>query len=211
MFSSLPGTEPFGVPVHWQTVSWRLGVVPLIERLGDQPRIWIQKGNELVHPWMARINAKHRLLMRARDELLGEIQQRQEGLLDRGQRALSSFEQTLLERINELAIWANNLTGERARSLRKTQTFLGERLAELRGSPSVDIGSAESESPATFDEAPLQAPSGLPFEGYDDLTVRQLRSRLSDLDGSELGRVRAYEAANKGRVTLLRAIDGLLE
>ena len=46
---------------------------------------------------------------------------------------------------------------------------------------------------------------------YDTLNVKQVNAGLAELNAWELEKVRAYEAANKGRKTVLREIDRLLE
>lgn len=51
---------------------------------------------------------------------------------------------------------------------------------------------------------------GLPIENYDELNVREVTASLAGLTNDELETVRAYEAANKNRVTVLREIDTLL-
>jgi polyhydroxyalkanoate synthesis regulator phasin len=48
---------------------------------------------------------------------------------------------------------------------------------------------------------------GLPISAYDQLSIRQIDARLPDLTLEELGKVRAYEQANKARKGVLRALD----
>jgi polyhydroxyalkanoate synthesis regulator phasin len=48
---------------------------------------------------------------------------------------------------------------------------------------------------------------GFPITAYDELSVRQIDRRLQELSRQELRRVRDYERKNKGRKTLLRALD----
>lgn len=49
----------------------------------------------------------------------------------------------------------------------------------------------------------------LPIAGYDDLTARDIVGLLDDLTDAQLGRVRAYESANRNRKTVLSKIDRL--
>ena len=51
----------------------------------------------------------------------------------------------------------------------------------------------------------------LPFQGYDELTVKELSEKLSGMGDEALKAVRAYEAGTKNRVTVLRQIDEMLE
>jgi polyhydroxyalkanoate synthesis regulator phasin len=48
---------------------------------------------------------------------------------------------------------------------------------------------------------------GFPITAYDDLTVRQIDSRIQELSPTELRRVRDYERRNKARKGVLRAVD----
>jgi polyhydroxyalkanoate synthesis regulator phasin len=48
---------------------------------------------------------------------------------------------------------------------------------------------------------------GFPITAYDQLSIRQIDRRLQELSRAELRRVRDYERRNKGRKSLLRALD----
>ena len=50
---------------------------------------------------------------------------------------------------------------------------------------------------------------GIP--GFDTLSASQVVQRLAGLDRTELVAVRAYEAASRGRRTILSRVDQLLE
>ena len=47
----------------------------------------------------------------------------------------------------------------------------------------------------------------LPIPDYDELSASQVTSRLAGLSAAELAAVRAYEAANRARKTVLAAVD----
>lgn len=49
------------------------------------------------------------------------------------------------------------------------------------------------------------------IEGYDEMNVKDIVALLPSLSKEKLQEVRAYEAANKNRVTVLREIDTMLE
>src|SRR3989337_2080723 len=49
-----------------------------------------------------------------------------------------------------------------------------------------------------------------PIDGYDEMNVEELTSRLDGLSEAELRRVRNYEQGNKNRSTLIEAIDSRL-
>ena len=46
-----------------------------------------------------------------------------------------------------------------------------------------------------------------PIEGYDDLSAKAIVGLIGDLEPSTVEAVAAYEAANKGRKTVLRAVE----
>src|SRR5215217_5219546 len=50
-----------------------------------------------------------------------------------------------------------------------------------------------------------------PLEGYDSLSLRQVSERLDELSVEKVERLRAYEAENKNRRTLLKHLDARLE
>jgi type IV secretory pathway VirB10-like protein len=73
-----------------------------------------------------------------------------------------------------------------------------------RGTSEVQRTSIETPSKGqTSTEAPL--------EGYDSLTVKQVSERLDELSAEEIRQLRAYEAENKNRSTLLRRLDERIE
>jgi hypothetical protein len=74
----------------------------------------------------------------------------------------------------------------------------------------------EAQGPSTTTtttEAPPeeQAAAELPLEDYDLLTVEQISQRLDDLSAEALRQLRAYEAENKSRSTLLQRLDERIE
>jgi hypothetical protein len=50
---------------------------------------------------------------------------------------------------------------------------------------------------------------GLAIPGYDALSASQVVQRLAGLSGAELADVGAYEAATRGRKTILNRVDQL--
>jgi hypothetical protein len=57
--------------------------------------------------------------------------------------------------------------------------------------------------------APAPPVDGLAIPGYDALSASQVVQRLAGLSGSELEDVRAYEAATRGRKTILHRVEQL--
>ena len=52
------------------------------------------------------------------------------------------------------------------------------------------------------------AARGVPIDGYQHLTVAQIRDKLDGLSAAQLKQVRDYEAAHKKRKGVLAALDG---
>ncbi len=73
----------------------------------------------------------------------------------------------------------------------------------------VPASHAGEEQQIVHDSAEIvqRATSEVPIEGYDEMSVDEIISRLDGLSGEELGRVRGYESSNKNRATLLAQID----
>lgn len=57
--------------------------------------------------------------------------------------------------------------------------------------------------------APVNS-SGLAIAKYDDLTVGEIRARLSGLTQTDLAKVYKYERSNQNRSTVLEAVEGKL-
>jgi hypothetical protein len=72
-------------------------------------------------------------------------------------------------------------------------------------------GTTEAQRTAAEAPAERQAGAELPLENYDSLTVEQMSERLDDLSVEEIRQLRAYEAENKSRSTLLWRLDERIE
>ena len=75
------------------------------------------------------------------------------------------------------------------------------------GSEVAQSGATEAqETSTTATEASPERQEGaeVPLEGYDSLNIEQITERLDDLSTQEIRHLRAYEAENKSRSTLLR-------
>lgn len=76
-------------------------------------------------------------------------------------------------------------------------------------SPAPEPGSATAAAPAPAPPAPAPANGTLAIPGYDSLSAPQVVQRLDGLSSDELEAVRAYEAATRGRKTILSRIAQL--
>ena len=60
-------------------------------------------------------------------------------------------------------------------------------------------------------EVKIEVEEELPIPGYDALRVEEIIAKLGDMSAEVLMKLRAYEAAHKNRITVLREIDSRLE
>lgn len=178
---------------------------PIKGRLTDTRNEWLQRGNEIWSDLQGR-----------REEWLNELQSRRGKLIERGQsaieagqKALEGFEATVLSRTADFLSWAYSATGERSEALRKSLSYLQERLGSENGedfeSFDVRAETSERDESAEADES-----AGAPFEGYDDMTAKDIIARLDSLSAPALNALVAYEGDHKSRKTILSAAEKLL-
>ena len=161
-----------------------LGMTAIFDRLSDTRKEWFQKGNEIWSDFQTKHNDWLVDLNSRRDRLI----ERSQEVISVGQKALSTFERSALERAAEFLTWAYTTTGERSDAIQRSVDFLKERLEDVE------------EFDATEE----------PFEGYDDLNVKQIAAKLEEASKRELLWVSAYEAGNKNRKTVLDTAKRLL-
>ena len=157
----------------------------ILEKLSDTRKEWFQKGNEIWSDFQTKSNDWLVDLNSRRDRLI----ERSQEAITVGQKALSAFERSALQRATDFLSWAYTTTGERSEAISKSVDFLRERLEE-------DI--------EDFD------PAVEPFEGYDDLNVKQIAAKLEESSKRELLWVLAYEQETKNRKTVLDTAKRLL-
>lgn len=83
-----------------------------------------------------------------------------------------------------------------------------EPATEPAAEPDAEPAAEAAPEPA---QAAASEPEPFPIPGYDDLNVKVIVEALEALSPEALEAVRAYEAANKKRVTIDRAIKKLME
>jgi hypothetical protein len=74
---------------------------------------------------------------------------------------------------------------------------LHDSLAELAAAAGVELSAAAP--------ADAGADGAAPWKGYDDQTVKEIRTRIAGLDDEERARVRAYEESHKARAGVIKA------
>jgi len=223
---------------------------PIVDKLGDRPKEWLQKGNELFNPMFQKLNDRRKEWFTRGNEMWTELHERHGKFFERGQAAfdkgqaaldrsqvalgdaleagqkmVSTFETNVLTKISSILEWAYTATGEKSDTLHRTQEFITERLEELKkqeAEAEVGEGAEKAASPAgtaaaeqeTAKEESVHGKAEassvpMPFEGYNELTAKEIAEKLEGMSKEELTAVRAYEQATKGRKTVLEALDRL--
>src|SRR5215217_7731703 len=126
------------------------------------------------------------------DELAGQAQRRQEAFRQLTQESVQAY----MDFINSLFSYAQTSSLEAAQ----------------RGTTEAQETST-TPPPTTTEASPERQEEGaeVPLEGYDSLNIEQITQRLDELSTQEIGQLRAYEAENKSRSTLLRRLDERIE
>jgi ElaB/YqjD/DUF883 family membrane-anchored ribosome-binding protein len=118
-----------------------------------------------------------------------ELRDRGEAVLEQGRARIHTLESMMVQQAHELIARANDSLGDRAPILGKGEQALADMVVTLR-----------AEDATT-----------LPLEGFDELSIKKIEPHLEGFNELDLRTLRAYEAKNKNRVTLLRKIDDQIE
>src|SRR5215203_4443379 len=123
-------------------------------------------------------------------ELAGQAQRRQEAFRQLTQESVQAY----MDFINSLFSYAQTSSPEAAQ----------------RGTTEAQ---ETTTTPTTTEASPERQEEGaeVPLEGYDSLNIEQITQRLDELSTQEIRQLRAYEAENKSRSTLLRRLDERIE
>jgi hypothetical protein len=115
----------------------------------------------------------------------------------------------LVDRLQDQAITIlNRLGGAHAPEAPITPTALQEPAASLTSAAPV-VAAAPVPSAPAVPAAPAPPVESLAIPDYDGLSASHVVNRLAGLSAAELEAVRAYEAANRGRKTILSKVAQL--
>lgn len=156
-----------------------------LDELQERQEALLTKRDELVKQGEERIQEGQKALQEKREA----IKARGTDVLDSAQGAVAVAEATVLEAARDLLARASDSLGDRATFLARGQEALDEALVALRAGHRAT----------------------LPVEGFETLSVKKATAQLAGLDIADLKTLRAYEVANKNRVTLLRELDRRLD
>lgn len=141
-----------------------------------------------------------RLLTRGReqaDDIIGELD-----------RVISQVRSDVGERASAQRRQAERTAGRARRELEDAAERARQEVGSRADGARKRAVSAADQPLATADRARRRVGApGFPISAYDQLSVRQIDSRLGELSRDELRRVRDYERGHKGRKGVLRALD----
>lgn len=140
-------------------------------------------------------------------------------LLTRGRQQADDILGQLEDVVSQLRDEVGERTGRQRRQAARTTARARRELEDAAERAREEVGSraegarrkavGAADTPlATADRARRKARvPGFPISAYDQLSIRQVEGRLSDLSRDELRKVRSYERSRKARKGLLRSID----
>jgi len=136
------------------------------------------------------------------------------------------------ERIDELKTQSEGFASKREELVNKSSTKFDQAAGAIRGAEATVLQTTRDllnkanetfEGKASFlargaealDSALIDLRAGhsatLPIEGFDELSIKKVLPLLADFSIAQLKTVRAYEAANKARKTLLKELDARID
>lgn len=127
-------------------------------------------------------------------------------LAERGRVRLSG-QVTTARVVGQLAVRQGQVQGRKAFARARADAV--ERLEGLGSAPAAPTTPVRAATPAARTATSSAAAESLAIPGYDSLSASQVLPRLDGLAASELEAVRTYEAAHRGRKTILGRISQL--
>ena len=145
---------------------------------------------------------------RAVAEQLSEQAQRQR---EAGRELAQESVEAYVEFLDEAFSKYRSGTQKAAQSAQETTRNLSETATGLLGTATGTAGAMADTTVDATQSAAEAAAGEPPIEGYDELNVDEINSRLEGLSEAELMRVRNYEQRNKNRQTVLDQVDRKLQ
>ena len=142
--------------------------------------------------------------------LKGNIEARKNDLVDRGRKLKKSVDHRTDVAVGKLKDGSLERIYGAGESALRTVAGVVEKTAKLPLAGKLSKPAEKLRHRAEDLEASRDGLQKPPIVGYDGLNVKQVNAALAELSPYELEKARAYEAANKDRVTVLREIDRLL-
>ena len=185
----------------------------LFERTRDQLKVWSTTAIDELQGRASAITERKETLLKQGEDLhkQGEdlLKQGGEAVLARRDAVSVRKDELLKQRDDAARVGRETILGLEATALEGARDLLAK-AEELVGPNAAFLARGRSALEDALVTVRSAYAGGLPIEGYDALSVSKITPHLDDLSASDLKTVRAYEAANKNRKTLLRELDARL-
>lgn len=170
---------------------WMEGVQRLGEQIQRQQELSQQVNEELMNTYLQLLNTQGSYVA----QLPQEQQQNFQQLAQQWTQQVQQQQRTVQQQVQQ-----------QQQSFQQMMQQVMTTYSQMLNIPASHAG---EEKQIVQDSAKIvqRATSEVPIEGYDEMSVDDIVGRLDGLSDEEIGRVRAYEAQNKNRATLLAQID----
>lgn len=143
----------------------------------------------------------------ASEQLADQARRQQEAGRELSQESVNAYMDFLNTVFSQYQAGSQRAAQSTAQSAREGARTLSETTTGLVGT-ATGAASAMADTTAEATRSTAEAAAGQPpIEGYDELNVEEVISRLDGLSEAELMRVRNYEQRNKSRQTILDEAD----
>lgn len=179
-----------------------LAYVGLVGLAIDEARELMERGKKLVEEAEERGEKLEKQAVRQ----VKDVRKQAEKRLETVEKRLEKVQKRAVKRVEKSEAKAEKeLESQVERVLERLGIPSRERIVRL----SEEI---EALSKKIDEQIVAQAPKmAEPFEGYDELTAKEIVARLEELAPEQLTYVKEYEVAHENRVTILREVDRRLE
>lgn len=136
----------------------------IIAKLSEAPKEWIQKTKPLGDAFLVQLTDRRKELTERVNEIQDKLLGRGQSVLEAGQKALYSFEETVLLRMLDVLEWAFATTGQRSDVLRRSRDYISDRLREIEDNlldesdddEPIEVEAAEQPAASSIEEEPIE-------------------------------------------------------
>jgi uncharacterized protein (DUF342 family) len=158
---------------------WLDAMHSLAERIQKQQELSQQMTQELMNTYMQLLNTPGSYLSGQAEQQQQTLQQTAQQWMEQAQQQQQSFQQQAQEQQQSFQQMTQEVVSTYSELFNIPVSYAKEGLSDVR----------------------------FPIEGYDELTVEEVTSRLDSLSAEELREVRDYEERDKVRETILEQLD----
>jgi signal transduction histidine kinase len=158
---------------------WLSAMQSLAEQIQKQQQTSQQMTQELMNTYMQLLNTPGTYLSGQAEQQQQTIQQRAQQWMEQAQQQQQSFQQQAQQQQQSFQQMTQEVMSTYSKLFNIPLSYAKEGIREAQ----------------------------FPIEGYDELTVEEVSSRLGALSSEDLREVRDYEERNKNRETVLEQLD----